>query len=98
MKVPIQNSGKVAKGQEVRIYLENYPFQEFGTLQGSVSSISSLPKQGYYYVTIDFPKGLLSSNSRQLPFQQNMQGQAEVITKKRRLVERVFDSLRAVLT
>jgi hypothetical protein len=91
MKVPIQNSGKVAKGQEVRIYLENYPFQEFGTLQGSVSSISSLPKQGYYFVTIDFPKGLLSGNSRKLPFQQNMQGRAEIITKHRRLVERIFE-------
>jgi multidrug efflux pump subunit AcrA (membrane-fusion protein) len=96
MKAPIQNSGKVAKGQEVRIYLENYPYQEFGTLQGSVSSISSLPKQGYYFVTIDFPKGLLSGNSRKLPFQQNMQGRAEIITKHRRLVERFIDQVKAI--
>ena len=98
MKVPLQNSGKVVPGQEVRIYLENYPHQEFGTLHGRINSISSLPKQGYYYLEIGFPEGLNSSYKQHIPFQQNMQGQAEIITKKRRLLERVFDSLRAVLT
>lgn len=98
LRVPVQNFGKVALGQLVRVYLENYPYQEYGTLQGKVRTISSLPKQGHYHVTINFPEGLTTQYGKEIPFAQQLQGQAEIITEDQRLLERFFYRLRASLS
>jgi len=94
LKVPAHNFGKVSVGQKVRINLENYPYQEFGSLEGKVLSISSLPIQSYYQVIVDFPQGLLTQYGRTIPLQQNMEGEAEIVTQNRRLLERFFDRLK----
>ncbi|MDO5970071.1 HlyD family efflux transporter periplasmic adaptor subunit [Flavivirga aquimarina] len=41
--VPITNSRKLKRGQDVLIKIENSPYQEWGKLRGTVSSISSIP-------------------------------------------------------
>ncbi|MGB3585504.1 MAG: HlyD family secretion protein, partial [Tunicatimonas sp.] len=94
LKVPVQNSGKLAIGQRVDVYLENYPEAEFGGLSGVVHRISALPKQGEYRVIITFPKGLITQYGYHIPFQQHLQGSAEIITKDLRLLERLIYQLR----
>src|SRR5205085_4437130 len=39
-ELPVRGSGKVKVGQKVNIRLENYPFEQFGLVQGVVSTIS----------------------------------------------------------
>ena len=97
LRVPVQNSGKLAAGQRVEVYLDNYPHAEYGTLTGTVERISSLPKQGQYHLTITFPNGLVTQYDRRIPFQQQLQGTAEIITEELRLLERLFYQLRSVL-
>ena len=97
LRVPVRNFGKVAAGQSVEIYLENYPPEEYGTLRGTVRTLSSLPKQGYYLVTVDFPEGLTTQYGKAIPFAQQLLGQAEIITAELRLLERFFYRLRAAL-
>ena len=97
LRVPVENFGKVALMQRVQVYLNNYPYQEYGMLEGTVSNISSLPKQGHYHVTITFPKGLTTQYGKEIPFSQQLQGQAEIITEELRLLERIFYHLRALL-
>src|ERR1039458_7215602 len=41
--LPIQNSEKLKTGQRVNIKLNNYPFQDYGILNGIVKSISIMP-------------------------------------------------------
>ena len=94
LRVPVQNFGKVAIGQEVQVYLDNYPYQEFGTLRGVVQNFSDLPQEGYYSVAIAFPKGLTTQYRKTIPFQQQLSGQAEIITEELRLLERFFYQLR----
>ena len=97
LRVPVQNSGKLAKGQQVEVYLENYPSMEYGILLGEVQSISSLPKQGEYHLTITFPNGLVTQYGQLIPFQQQLQGHAEIITEELRLLERLFYQLRTAV-
>ena len=97
LRVPVRNFGKVAVGQRVEIYLENYPPEEYGTLRGTVRTLSALPKQGYYLVTVDFPEGLTTQYGKEIPFAQQLSGQAEIITEELRLLERIFYRLRAAL-
>ena len=97
LRVPVQNFGKVAIGQEVQVYLDNYPYQEYGTLQGMVQNLSDLPQEGYYSVAITFPKGLITQYGKTILFQQQLSGQAEIITEDLRLLERFFYRLRTAL-
>ena len=97
LRVPVQNSGKLTEGQRVEVYLDNYPYVEYGALTGIVHSISSLPKQGQYHLTITFPEGLTTQYGQTIPFQQQLQGRAEIITEDLRLLERLFYRLRTVL-
>lgn len=96
--VPVRNFGKVAIGQRVHVYLDNFPHQEYGSLQGTVRSLSGLPKQGYYRVTVAFPKGLTTQYGKEIPFTQQLSGKAEIVTEELRLLERLFYHLRAAVS
>ncbi len=90
-------AGKVEEGQKVRVKLDDYPHHEYGQITGFISSISLIPRENQYLVNISFPKRLKTSYKKELPFRQDMQGNAEVITKDLRLLERVFNQLRSLL-
>jgi multidrug resistance efflux pump len=92
--VPIMGSGKIRAGQRVNIKLNNYPFEEYGMLQGRVESISLVPKADNYTLTISLTSELRTSYGKQIEFRQEMNGTAEVITEELRLLERVFFNIR----
>lgn len=93
--VPAQNSGKIVSGQKVLIKLDNYLFQQFGIVQGKVRNISLSPDaQGNYYVEVELPNGLKTSYNKQLSFDKEMRGSAEIVTEDLRLIERVFYQFR----
>lgn len=97
--LPVKNSGKVAVGQEVIIKIDNYPYQEWGSLRGRIVNISAVPKQGLaeYAVQVEV-NGLTTSFDKQLVFKQEMQGSAEIVTEALTVLQRVFYQLRQVLS
>ena len=98
--VPIAGAGKVEKDQRVNIKLDNYPHMEFGIVEGRITNISKVPVnsgQGAYYTAeIALVKKLVTNYNRELPFNQEMQGNAEIITRDRRLIERLLEPLVSV--
>lgn len=98
MSIPATNSGKVQPGQKVLIKLDNYIYQEFGIVEGKVQNIALAPdKDGNYYVDIILPKGLKTSYNKNLPFDKELKGNAEIVTKDLRLIERFFYQIRKLL-
>jgi multidrug resistance efflux pump len=98
VKAVAQNSGKIKIGQEVNIRLANYPDRQFGVLKGKVKSISLTPdKEGNLLIDISLPKGLTTSYKKEIQFQQEMSGNADVITEDLRLIERLLYQFRSVL-
>ena len=97
-ELPIRGSGKVKEGQEVNIRLENYPFEQFGLLRGRISSISVMPGEDKYWVTIELPDQLLTNQNKTLTFKQQLAGSTEIITEDLRLLERFFYQFRKLLT
>ncbi len=96
--LPVRNSGKVKEGQKVIIKLENYPFEEWGSLEGRIESISEVPKQGeqaLYTLYIDVA-GLQTSFDKQITFKQEMQGTAEIVVEELTVLERVFYQVRKI--
>ena len=96
-ELPIRGSGKVKVGQLANIRLENYPFERFGLLHGKISSISLIPGEGKYWVTIELPDQLLTNQKKSLSFKHQLTGSTEIITEDLRLLERFFYQFRKLL-
>ncbi|WP_306351937.1 HlyD family secretion protein [Flavobacterium sp. '19STA2R22 D10 B1'] len=97
VKAVAQNSGKIKVGQDVNIRLANFPDREFGMLKGKVKSISLTPdKDGNILIDIALPNKLETHYHKIIPFQQEMRGNAEIITEDLRLMERILYQFRDI--
>ncbi|URC13923.1 HlyD family secretion protein [Flavobacterium sp. B183] len=91
VKAPALNSGKIKVGQMVNIRLANFPDREFGVLKGKIQNISLVPdKDGNLLLDVALPNGLETSYKKQIVFQQEMKGSAEIVTEDLRLIERIL--------
>lgn len=92
--LPMMGSGKVKEDQRVVIKFDSYPYQENGVVEGKVLAKALLPKDNKTLsVRVSLPNGLMTSYNKELKFDQQMQGSAEIITEERRFIERIFDKL-----
>ncbi len=97
LKTPAQNSGKVKTGQKVQLRLQDYPDNEYGMLEGTISRISAITDQeGFYLVDVTLPETLITSYKKEIPFRQEMLASAEIITEDLRLIERFFYQLKNI--
>ena len=95
--LPMEGAGKVKTGQKVNIKLTNYPYLEYGMVRGVVSRLSEVPNQNNYMVVVSLPAGLNTNYKKQLHFDQEMTGTAEIITEDMRLLERTLSPLRSLI-
>jgi len=93
MKVSVHGSGKIEKGQKVFIEFSNYPKSEFGMLEGTVKSITSVSKNDMYEVEIQLPKKLITTYHQDIPVKSILKGSAKIITKNKRLIHRFFEKV-----
>ncbi|UWY26422.1 HlyD family secretion protein [Flavobacterium sp. TR2] len=104
VNLPENGAGKVKIGQGVIIKLNNYPYNEYGSIKGKVKRISLVTNQqalsdnqnkiNSYLVDVTLPFGLKTNYGVELNFHAESKGTAEIITEDRRLIERFFDNLR----
>lgn len=91
--VPSTGYGKIELGQKVNVRLDNYPFHEYGMLEGKVMKKGRIPEQNYYRVAVSFPNNLETTYGYELEFTPQMIGSAEIVTADKRLIERIFNSI-----
>ncbi len=96
IQFPVHNSGKVNNGQRVNIKLDNYPYHEFGMLIGKVQHISKVPNQQMYSGDVILENGLTTSYKKKLPFDQELVGNAEILTDDISLLSRFLGPIRAL--
>ena len=91
LSIPAQNAGKVIVGQKVLVKLDNFPYQQYGMLIGYVTNIAaSTDNSGNYAIFISLPKGTLTSYNKKLDFNQELLGNAEIITEDLSIAQRLF--------
>lgn len=101
--IPSFGAGKVEVGQTANVKINNYPYDEYGLLKGVVKSVSRITNKlktqngevDAYLVLIAFPDGTVTNFGKTLPLDFESKGTAEIITKHKRLIERLFDNLKA---
>ncbi len=97
LKIPALNSGKLLVGQKVYLELEKYPETAYGKLASTIHSISAVTDEdGNYLVDVLLDKRLITTYGKEIPFQSEMRGKAEVITEDLRLLERLFYKIRGI--
>ena len=97
-------AGKVEVGQKANIKINKFPYDEYGLLKGRVESISRVhnrieTREGMaeaYQVIISFPDGFVTNFNIPLFLDFESKGTVEIITKPKRLIERLFDNLKAL--
>ena len=105
MLLPTSGAGKVQIGQEVVVKLDDFPYLEYGSVRGTVESISISKKQEQttqgtveaYLVLVKFDNGLKTNYGEYIKTDKATSGTGEIITKERRLIERFFDNLTYVM-
>jgi len=103
--VPSQAIGFVKRGQEVRLAIDAFPYQRFGTVTGKVTSVSSsainqtLPNGAVvsaYPVVVDINNPEVVAFGRREQLVPGMSLTARIITEKQSLIEWLFEPLFAV--
>ncbi|MBI1227319.1 MAG: HlyD family efflux transporter periplasmic adaptor subunit [Bacteroidetes bacterium] len=94
--LPSAGAGKVKVGMTVNIRLDGFPYQEFGVLNGTVQRIAIVPSDQGYEIEITIPDDSKTSFEKSVPFRQEMQGLARIVTEKRSLLSRVLGRILAV--
>jgi hypothetical protein len=98
INMKMQRSGKVKTGQSVNIKLSGYPYLESGMVRGIVKSKSLVPAGDAYVIEIELPDGLTTLYGIKLEFTQNMQGTAEIITENIRLLQKIINPFRYMVS
>ncbi len=94
----VEKSGKVIRGQHVVMKLDNYPYQEFGTISGRVIYKSAMPKGREYTIIVDKIQvsssgKLITSFQKEIPFEQQLLGIADIITDDKGFLEHVLEQV-----
>ena len=106
--VPSRAVGFVAKGQEVRLLYDAFPYQYFGSHKAIITNITeTILSQGelltpfkltepVYRVTADIEKKTIESRDMVLSLQSGMTLKANIVLERRSFIEWLLDPLRAV--
>ncbi|WP_326328200.1 hypothetical protein [Parapedobacter sp. 10938] len=60
----------------------------------SQTTVNSAVPTENYLLSIELPEGLLTNYGNELEFKYEIKGTADIVTRDRRLIQRMFDSLR----
>lgn len=103
--VPTQAIGFVKRGQEVRLAVDAFPYQRFGTVTGKVATVSSsaisqtMPNGAVvsaYPVVVEIAQPEVIAFGRRERLVSGMTLTARIITEKQSLIEWLFEPLFAV--
>jgi len=91
--MPVDRAGKVKIGNLVLVRLAAYPSEDFGMIQGRVSSISSVAENDVYIVSISLNDALITTSHKMIPQQPELQGEGEISSVPKSIFNRLIDPL-----
>jgi hemolysin D len=97
--LPAKEVGFIKEGLPVKVKMEAFAYQDYGIVEGQVRSIAKDSKAmeqigQTYRVDIEIKQQSIKAKGETFKFKPGQEGQAEIVTRKRRLIEVLFDPLR----
>lgn len=96
--LPANNSGKAKTGQMVNIKLEDFPYLEYGMIRGTVTNISLVPNKNNYLIDVMLNDGMRSNYNKTIKYKPEMQGQADIITDNKTVLQRIFFQFKKLIS
>lgn len=78
---------------QVQLRFDAYPYQEAGFVKGKLDYISSISSDSGFYATVRLENGLETNLKNKIHYKNGLKAQAIVITKNRRLLQRMYYSI-----
>ena len=91
-----ESTGEIQKGQIVRIYVDNYPLQDYGFLQGNVVGFGNQGypnEKGLYCVLVELNCGWKTSCGYVISDNIHLQGKGEIVIKEQNLLKILITSI-----
>lgn len=88
--IPQYNFGKVKKGQKVLLKFQAYPFEQYGSVPGTIDFINSTPSDSGYLAKVSLPNGFITNYNKSLQYRNGLFAQADIVTEDMRLLERFY--------
>ncbi|MEA3207288.1 MAG: rane fusion protein hemolysin [Chthoniobacter sp.] len=93
-----QGMSRLAQGLRVRLFLDGFPYQRYGTVTGRLDWISpaaiSSPEGPHFVATMSLDRTFIQVKGEPRPLRAGMKGEARIIVGSRRLVEYAFEPVR----
>lgn len=87
--------GKVKPGQTVRVFLDGYPYLEYGTLGAMVSQTALMPdEKALFTATALLPEGLKTNYDETIGLKGELTGHARIEVNNQRLIQRMIAPLK----
>ena len=106
---PSRSIGFMKPGQEVKLSLQAFPFQRFGTISGTIRSVSSTVlapsevviqglniQEPVYRLRVTMGRETMNAYGESIPMQPGMLVSADIVFDRRSLLEWLFDPIYAV--
>lgn len=93
INIPIMGAGKVKTGQRVMMKINDYPYKEYGVLEGRLIELYELSNDKFYLGKVRLDRTDRSSYDRKILIRENMSGVGDIITNDRSLLERLFQTI-----
>lgn len=97
--VPSRNAGLLKPGMPVNLKLDAFPYQDYGTISGKVSKISSDAKTdeqagAVYRLEVFLDRNYVIYNQQKVFFKAGQTANAEIVTRQRRIADILLDPIR----
>lgn len=93
LKIPFGGAGKITDGQKVILKLSDYPYREFGIIEGFLKEFSPVAGENHYLGKVEIDMERTSSYGKQIQIKENMSGVAEIVTNDRSILGRIFERI-----
>lgn len=91
--IGLAGAGKIKPGQKVLIRLFAYPYQEYGSINGTVISRSPVAMDSIFSIQIKLSQGLHTNAGIYIPPQPQLTGTAQILTDDKSVLQRLFDKI-----
>lgn len=97
--LPNQEAGFVKIGMPAQVKLDAYPYQNYGIINGKVTSISPDSKQdkqlgSVYQVEVSLDRHSITANKQTIQFKSGQAATVEIITRRRHISDLLLDPIR----
>jgi len=91
VRIAQANAGKIKAGQRVLVKFQSYPFEQFGMVEGQISQLAPMPSaDSTFRAVVALPNGLQTNAQKVIPFKNNLNANAEIITQDVRSRKTIF--------